>query len=89
MTKATPEATVALVSSNMICNAAAVSQGVGLGLFPQQILRLEPALRQLTEPVGWGSAWLVMHPDLRRVPRIRAVADLLAEALREDLRVTG
>lgn len=83
--KATRDANVVLTSANIVCNAAAVGEGVGLGLFPQQIVRLQPSLRQLTPPVGWGFAWLVTHPDLRRVPRIRAVKDVLAAALREDL----
>jgi DNA-binding transcriptional LysR family regulator len=83
---ATRDANVALVSGNIVCNAAAVNEGVGLGLFPQQIVRLHPQLRQLGEPRGYGWAWLVTHPDLARVPRIRAVREVLVTALREDLR---
>lgn len=86
LAKATRHSTPVLVSANMICNAAAVREGIGLGFFPQPIVRVEPSLRPLTQPVAWGWAWLVLHPDLRRVPRIRAVADVLAGALRDDLR---
>lgn len=86
LAKATAKAVPVLVSANMICNASAVSEGIGLGFFPRQIVRVEPSLRQLNQPVAWASAWLVMHPDLRRVPRIRAVADVLASAFRDELR---
>lgn len=85
LTKAARDASVALVSANMLCNAAAVSEGLGLGFFPKPIVRIQPTLRALTQPIGWAWAWLVMHPDLRRVPRIRAVADMLAASLRDDL----
>ena len=74
------------MSANIACNATAVGEGLGLGFFPQPIVRLEPSLRALTQPVAWAWAWLVMHPDLKKVPRVRAVADVLATAMRDDLR---
>lgn len=88
LTKATQRSAPVVVSANMICNAAAVAEGVGLGFFPQAISRIEPSLRALTPPIAFASAWLVMHPDLKRVPRIRAVADVLGTALRDDLRAS-
>lgn len=87
LAKATQKSVQVFVSANMICNAAVVAEGLGLGFFPQPIVRLEPSLRALTHPIAWAWGWLVLHPDLKRVPRIRAVADLLASALRDDLRV--
>jgi DNA-binding transcriptional LysR family regulator len=86
LAKAIRHSAPVLLTANLICNAAAVREGVGLGFFPQAIVKIEPLLRPLTQPVAWGWAWLVMHPDLKRVPRIRAVADVLADALRDDLR---
>lgn len=88
LAKATRQSTSVVVSANMVCNAAAVREGVGIGFFPEPIVRIEPTLRALVQPVAWAWAWLVMHPDLKRVPRIRAVADVLTTALKEDLRVT-
>ena len=86
LARATRGAAPVLVSANLVCNAAAVAAGVGLGFFPRPIVRLEPTLRPLTPAVAHAWAWLVTHPDLRRVPRIRAVANLLAAGLREELR---
>jgi DNA-binding transcriptional LysR family regulator len=87
LVKATEKATPVLISANLVCNAAAVSEGIGLGFFPQHIVRLQPSLRAITQPVAFARAWLVMHPDLQRVRRIRAVADLLAKAMSDDLRL--
>jgi len=32
--------------------------------------------------IARGTGWIVLHPDLRRVPRIRVVADALARTFR-------
>lgn len=82
---ATRDSVVVLTSANMVCNAAAVHEGLGLGFFPTSIVRLYASLRQLTPAMGYGWAWLATHPDLRRVPRVRAVLEVLAASLREDL----
>jgi len=84
-TKARRNAVTAFTSANIVCNASGVNEGIGVGFFPKMVLRLHPSLRQLTNPIAWGWAWLVMHPDLRAVPRIRAVADVLTAHVRSDL----
>jgi DNA-binding transcriptional LysR family regulator len=85
MTSAVVGATLALTTPSIVCNLTAVSEGIGLGLFPEHVIRLQPTVRQLTQPVGWGWAWIVVHPDLQHVPRIRAVMDHVSAALRADL----
>ena len=46
---------------------------------------LDPKLRRVHTPLAEMevSLWLLTHPDLRRVARIRAVLDFLAQALAE------
>ncbi len=39
-----------------------------------------------TQPAAGAELWLVVHNDIRHTPRIRAVTDLLAEALRRMVR---
>jgi DNA-binding transcriptional LysR family regulator len=63
---------------------AAMSAGLGIGVFPKRAARLFPLLRSLSRVVAHGTGWLIVHPDLRHVPRIRVVVDLLAAAYRSD-----
>ncbi|MEM7225144.1 MAG: LysR family transcriptional regulator [Pseudomonadota bacterium] len=70
----------------------AVRQGAGLGVLPcfsgdrdLALVRLTPPLEELTRRLH-----LVVHQDLRRVPAVRAVMDLLAEVFaRETPRFLG
>ena len=39
------------------------------------------------QPATTTELWLLTHPDLRRVPRIRALMDHLAGCLRADPRL--
>jgi DNA-binding transcriptional LysR family regulator len=55
--------------------------GLGLAALPHFLARDDAALVELAQhpcPVG-RPVWLVIHPDVRRSPRVRAVADLVAE----------
>lgn len=59
--------------------AALAKAGVGLALLPSD--QRERGLRQLHRVPGLtGELWLLTHPDLRNVRRIRAVWDALIEA---------
>ncbi|QDL94361.1 LysR family transcriptional regulator (plasmid) [Paroceanicella profunda] len=63
--------------------AEAVAAGLGIGYLPCFIADTRPGLRRLAapDPDFGADLWLLTHPDLRRVPRIRALLDHLAEAL--------
>jgi DNA-binding transcriptional LysR family regulator len=76
--------TVVLSAPSMQVTGAAIAAGLGLGVLPRRAARLFPPLRPLSPVVAHGTGWLVVHPDLRRVPRIRAVADMLVALWRTD-----
>lgn len=67
-----------LTAPSMQVAAAAISAGIGLGVLPLRAEKQFPLLRPLSSEVARGTAWLVLHPELRRVPRIRALADGIA-----------
>lgn len=77
--------TVALSAPSMQVTAAAIAAGLGVGVLPGRAARLFPLLRALSPVVARGTGWLIVHPGLRRVPRIRAVVDTLAAVYRADL----
>jgi DNA-binding transcriptional LysR family regulator len=81
-------ASVALSAPSMQVTGAAIAAGLGLGVLPVRAARLFPLLRPLSTAVAQGTGWLVVHPDLRHVPRIRVVVDWLAEAYQVDAAVT-
>ncbi len=63
--------------------AAAAKAGLGCALLPCLIGEAEPGLRRMEGPSGFFTqdVYLVLHRDLRHNPRIRAVADFLADSL--------
>ena len=67
--------------------AALVAAGLGLGVLPADQHR--PGLVRLfaVEPEFVSELWLLTHPDLRRVARIRAFSDHLFDSLRADPRL--
>ncbi len=59
---------------------AAARQGLGVVLLPCYIADGDPALRRLDGPDPPSlEIWLLVHGDLRRTPRVRAVIDWLDE----------
>jgi DNA-binding transcriptional LysR family regulator len=82
--KAFRGSTVAISAPSMQVAGAAMSAGLGLGVFPKRAARLFPLLRSLSPVVARGTGWLIVHPDLRHVPRIRVVVDLLVAVYRSD-----
>ncbi|SFO35984.1 LysR family transcriptional regulator [Sphingomonas sp. OK281] len=73
-------------SSSVAAQMEAVASGLGFGLLhcfavgPH--MRLVRVLPDAVEVVR--SYWMVLHADLARVPRIRAVADFVAERVRAE-----
>ena len=61
--------------------------GLGLAFLPSD--QHEPGLARLfpIEPEFTGALWLLTHPDLRHVARIKVFMDFLAEKLRADPRL--
>ena len=61
--------------------ASAARMGMGVALLPLFLSEGEPALVKLPsrQPPPCRDIWMVVHDDLRRTPRIRAVMDFLVE----------
>lgn len=64
--------------------AQAVRSGIGLGILPcfvggsiPELVRVEPPIPSLQ-----SSLWLLVHPDIARVPRMRSARDALARLLK-------
>ncbi len=82
--RAFARATVALSAPSMQVTGAAIAAGLGLGILPKRAARLFPSLRPISPVVARATGWLVVHPDLRHVPRVRVVVDTLATVYRAD-----
>lgn len=82
--KAFRGATVVLSAPSMQVTAAAINAGLGLGVIPRRPARFLPLLRPLLPVVARGTGWMVVHPDLQHVPRIRVVIDMVIAIFRGD-----
>lgn len=72
----TPFEVVACSSLNSMLSC--IRDGVGAGPLPDFVAGIE-GLVPLTQIIATYRACLVMHPDMQRSPRVRAVADALEE----------
>lgn len=71
---------------------AAARDGLGRAVLPCYLADAEAALMRLGEPIPELATdlWLLTHPDLRRVARIRAFMAYVAEAVKaSDYRLAG
>jgi DNA-binding transcriptional LysR family regulator len=76
---AAPNATVTARCNGVIGMLLAVKSGVGIGPLPVQIGDMEEDLVRLFDPVpeSMSSIYLLVHPDLRNAPRVRALFDFM------------
>ena len=72
-----------LISNNQMVQWQLMQQGLGIGILPDVIADLTPALQAipLDRPVISYPLWLTAHRELRHSRRIRFVYDQLAEQL--------
>ena len=70
-----------LKSTSIVAQLEAVRAGAGIGVLPCFLAAPDPGLvRVLPDEVRLTRAfWLLVHSDLRRLARVRAVADFIAE----------
>ncbi len=76
----------------MLGMLAAARDGLGRAVLPCYLADAEAALTRLGEPIPELATdlWLLTHPDLRRVARIRAFMAYVAEAVKaSDYRLAG
>lgn len=70
-------------SINSALNAAIV--GMGIAAIPCFLADGEPTLHRLTtDVVGTREIWIVFHPDVGRIPRVRRVIDFVADEIGAD-----
>ncbi|WP_026987256.1 LysR family transcriptional regulator [Fodinicurvata fenggangensis] len=71
---------------SLLAMTAAARDGAGLAVLPSYLGDSAPELRCLGAPIPELATdlWLLTHPDLRRVARIRAFLDFIAEAVQRE-----
>ncbi|MGZ3182695.1 MAG: LysR family transcriptional regulator [Telluria sp.] len=76
----------ALRTNDLLAQRAAALGGVGIALLPHFLAHGEARLKRLARPVCpvRRTLWLVLHRDVRRSPRVRAVADALAQLVLDE-----
>jgi DNA-binding transcriptional LysR family regulator len=79
-----PEAYIALVADDMIALQAAVKAGMGIGRLPCFLGDPDPDLIRVSgfEPSRYFDIWILTHPDLKNVARIRTFMRFAAEAFK-------
>jgi DNA-binding transcriptional LysR family regulator len=77
--------------SNVFTQLAATQGGVGLCVLPYFMCASQPNLvRILPSDIRiFRSYWLVIHSDLRELPRVRATADFIIDSVRNDSQLFG
>ena len=76
--------TIAFRSSSIISQQGAISGGVGMGfLHDFAVPRTPDLVRVMADRIqATRTFWLLVHADLRRIPRVRAVAGFLTRLAR-------
>ena len=75
-------------ADSMSAMQSMVRSGLGVTLLPCYVADKDPSLRRAEpDPVPDVSfdLWILYHPDVRRVSRIRLFADFIADAIKSDL----
>jgi DNA-binding transcriptional LysR family regulator len=68
---------IVLASNSTAMIAAAARAGAGIAVAPGFVAHAFPELVAISDDLMTGEFWLVTHPEYRRDPRVRAVADFL------------
>jgi DNA-binding transcriptional LysR family regulator len=79
------EGPTVLTVTSVEAAVAAVRAGVGRALLPCVTAEGDPALQRHTDPIDElrSTVWLLVHSDLRRTARVRALVELLRDAVAE------
>jgi DNA-binding transcriptional LysR family regulator len=84
-------ANVVMRANSMVAALNAAIVGMGLAILPCLLGGAESHLQRVSaEALGTRDVWLVVHPDLAKVARVRAVIDFVVEVTeRERALLTG
>lgn len=76
-------AQVAVTSNSLDVQLVAIMSGAGFGALPERAALSRPILKKLAppEPPPGHDIWLGYHEDLRHTPRVRALADHIANEM--------
>ncbi len=84
------EPNVVLQCNSQLLLRSATRSGLGIGLLSAFLADKDPELvRLLPENKDWVDIWLVLHPDLQRAARVRAVVQALEESFTPDSALSG
>lgn len=74
-----------LRSNDLTALFNAVRKGLGIAVLPHFLAAEDESLSLISDPIcpTVRQIWLVMHPDVKRSPRVRLMADLLVELIGE------
>jgi DNA-binding transcriptional LysR family regulator len=89
MRKHVPDGRVVVRVDSLVAMADAVAAGLGVGWVLCPLAEARPGLKQLQPPRADldTPVWVLTHPDLKHVARIRALTGFLHEALSQDPRL--
>jgi DNA-binding transcriptional LysR family regulator len=78
-----PNPVVTARCNHVIGMLLSVKSGVGIGPLPLQVGDMEEDLVRVLDPVpeSLSSVYLLVHPDLRDVPRVRALFDFMVSEI--------
>src|SRR5262245_13289680 len=76
-------------SNSQVAQAAAARAGYGMALLPRYLAAADPGLVPIprAECLPGRDVWLLVRRELKQVPRVRALADYLAELFRRERRL--
>lgn len=79
-----PENAVRFRANTLLGASKAIRSGLGFGVLPCFVGGSIPGLVRATTPIAEldTSLWLLVHPEIARVPRVRAASDGLARRLK-------
>jgi DNA-binding transcriptional LysR family regulator len=71
-----------LFSNSPFVQLRAIAEGIGIGFAPCCLGDAHPGVERLwpSEPPMLCTVWMIVHRDLRRVAKVRVVANAIAEA---------
>jgi len=80
LARVAPERAVVFRSNSTASLVAAARGGMGVAVLPRFLADADPSLRRLEGPEPAGhELWLIVHGDLRRTPRVKAVMEWVDE----------
>jgi DNA-binding transcriptional LysR family regulator len=81
LTQAGQDSDMVVRCGSILSLIGAARAGIGLAVIPCYAAEAHPELVRLSDPLDWSELWLVVHPDVRRAARVRAVMDYLIEVV--------